>query len=96
MTAVKPDDARRRALVLRLCRIEGQVRGISRMIEDDAYCIEILTQVTAASHALRNVALLVLQDHMSTCVEDAVETGGEARHMKLQEASDAIARLMRS
>lgn len=66
------------------------------MVEGDAYCIDILTQVTATSHALRTVALLILDNHLSTCVEDAIETGGEVQQMKLQEVSDAIARLMRS
>ncbi|MCW2544294.1 MAG: transcriptional regulator [Frankiales bacterium] len=77
----------------RLRRIEGQVRGISRMVDEDQYCIDILTQVSAATKALQSVALGLLDDHMGSCVVNAV--GAEREH-KLREAADAIARLVRS
>jgi DNA-binding FrmR family transcriptional regulator len=77
----------------RLRRIEGQVRGISRMVEEDQYCIDVLTQVSAATKALQSVALGLLEEHMGSCVVNAV--GADQDH-KLKEASDAIARLVRS
>ncbi|BBZ49991.1 metal-sensitive transcriptional regulator [Mycobacterium heidelbergense] len=84
----------------RLRRIEGQVRGIARMIEEDKYCIDVLTQISAANSALRSVALNLLDEHLSHCVTRAVaEGGGDASgtaHDKLAEASAAIARLVRS
>ncbi len=83
-------------LLNRLSRIEGQVRGIARMVEKDTYCIDVLTQVSAASRALQSVALVLLEDHMSHCVVDAARTGGPEQDAKLKEASAAIARLVRS
>lgn len=80
----------------RLRRIEGQVRGLQRMVEGDEYCIDILTQVAAASKALQAVALGLLTDHMSHCVAEAVAAGGDEVDAKVQEASAAIARLVRS
>jgi DNA-binding FrmR family transcriptional regulator len=80
----------------RLRRIEGQVRGIARMVDDDAYCIDVLTQVSAATKALQAVALGLLDDHLGHCVRAAVETGGEDAEAKLREATEAIARLVRS
>ena len=80
----------------RLRRIEGQVRGIARMVEDDKYCIDILTQVSAATKALQSVALGLLEDHLSHCVVDAARAGGPQQDAKLREASAAIARLVRS
>jgi DNA-binding FrmR family transcriptional regulator len=80
----------------RLRRIEGQVRGIARMVEEDKYCIDILTQVSAATKALQSVALGLLDDHMSHCVVDAARAGGAEQDQKLKEASEAIARLVRS
>jgi DNA-binding FrmR family transcriptional regulator len=80
----------------RLSRIEGQVRGISRMVEDDTYCIDILTQVSAVTRALENVALLLLDDHLDHCVRNAAASGGPEADEKLREASAAIARLVRS
>jgi DNA-binding FrmR family transcriptional regulator len=80
----------------RLRRIEGQVRGISKMVEQDKYCIDILTQVSAATKALQSVALGLLDEHMSHCVVDAARAGGTAQDTKLAEASAAIARLVRS
>ncbi len=83
-------------LLNRLSRIEGQVRGIARMIEQDKYCIDVLTQVSAASRALQCVALGLLDGHLSHCVVDAARVGGPEQEAKLKEASDAIARLVRS
>lgn len=80
----------------RLRRIEGQVRGLQRMVEDDTYCIDVLTQVSAATKALQSVALLLMQDHLGHCVADAIAEGGDAATAKITEASDAIARLVRS
>ena len=80
----------------RLRRIEGQVRGIARMVEEDKYCIDILTQVSAATKALQSVALGLLDDHMSHCLVDAARAGGAEQDQKLKEASEAIARLVRS
>jgi DNA-binding FrmR family transcriptional regulator len=80
----------------RLRRIEGQVRGIAKMVEDDKYCIDVLTQVSAATKALQSVALGLLDEHMSHCVVDAARAGGAEQEIKLREASDAIARLVRS
>lgn len=80
----------------RLRRIEGQVRGIARMIEDDKYCIDVLTQVSAVNSALRSVALNLLDEHLNHCVTRAVAEGGDEADNKLAEASAAIARLVRS
>ena len=80
----------------RLRRIEGQVRGLQRMVEEDTYCIDILTQVSAATKALETVALSLLDDHLRHCVSDAVRVGGDEAETKLTEASTAIARLVRS
>lgn len=80
----------------RLRRIEGQVRGISKMVEEDKYCIDILTQVSAATKALQSVALGLLDEHMGSCVVNAARAGGAEQEQKLKEASDAIARLVRS
>ena len=80
----------------RLRRIEGQVRGLQRMVQDDKYCIDILTQVSAATKALQSVALGLLEDHLAHCVTEAVAEGGQAADEKVREASDAIARLVRS
>lgn len=80
----------------RLKRIEGQIRGIERMVSEDAYCIDILTQVSAATKALESVALKLLDEHLGHCVTHAIQAGGEEADAKLKEASDAIARLVRS
>jgi DNA-binding FrmR family transcriptional regulator len=80
----------------RLRRVEGQIRGIAKMVEDDKYCIDVLTQVSAATKALQAVALALLDDHMAHCVVDAARTGGTEQDVKLREASEAIARLVRS
>jgi DNA-binding FrmR family transcriptional regulator len=80
----------------RLRRIEGQVRGLKKMVEDDKYCIDILTQVSAATKALQSVALGLLDDHLAHCVTEAAAEGGEVAAAKVREASDAIARLVKS
>jgi CsoR family transcriptional regulator, copper-sensing transcriptional repressor len=80
----------------RLRRIEGQVRGIARMVDEDQYCIDVLTQVSAATKALQSVALGLLEQHLATCVVDAARTGGGEADAKVKEAADAIARLVRS
>jgi CsoR family transcriptional regulator, copper-sensing transcriptional repressor len=80
----------------RLRRIEGQVRGLQRMVADDKYCIDILTQVSAVTRALQAVALGLLDEHMGHCVAQAAAEGGETAAGKIREASDAIARLVRS
>ena len=80
----------------RLKRIEGQVRGVHRMIDEDVYCIDVLTQISALKSALENVALALLDDHLSHCVVDAARTGGAEADAKLAEASAAIARLVKS
>jgi DNA-binding FrmR family transcriptional regulator len=80
----------------RLRRIEGQVRGLQRMVEDDKYCIDVLTQVSAVTRALQSVALGLMEDHLGHCVAQAVAEGGDVAAAKVQEASDAIARLVRS
>ncbi|MGN8049054.1 metal-sensitive transcriptional regulator [Curtobacterium sp. 22159] len=83
-------------LLKRLRRAEGQVRGIARMVEDETYCIDVLTQISAANRALERVALSLLEDHLSHCVAEAVAVGGDAADAKVREASEAIARLVRS
>jgi DNA-binding FrmR family transcriptional regulator len=80
----------------RLRRIEGQARGLQRMVEEEQYCIDILTQVSAMTKALQSVALALLDEHMGHCVVDAAKAGGPEADIKLKEASDAIARLVRS
>ena len=80
----------------RLRRIEGQVRGVAKMIEDDKYCIDILTQISAVNSALQSVALGLLDEHLGHCVSQAVAEGGDQADANLAEASAAIARLVRS
>ncbi|GAA2094327.1 metal-sensitive transcriptional regulator [Microlunatus panaciterrae] len=80
----------------RLRRIEGQARGLQKMVEEEKYCIDILTQVSAMTKALQSVALGLLDEHLNHCVVGAVEAGGEEADEKLKEASQAIARLVRS
>ncbi|QYN34253.1 metal-sensitive transcriptional regulator [Pseudonocardia sp. DSM 110487] len=84
------------AYLKRLRRIEGQVRGIAKMVEDDKYCIDVLTQVSAATKALEAVALGLLDEHLRHCVAQAAATGGEVAEQKVAEASAAIARLVKS
>jgi CsoR family transcriptional regulator, copper-sensing transcriptional repressor len=80
----------------RLRRIEGQIRGLQRMVEDDQYCIDVLTQVSAATRALQSFSLGLLDEHLSGCVAQAAASGGPEGDAKLREASEAIARLVRS
>ena len=80
----------------RLRRIEGQVRGVQKMVDTDTYCIDILTQVSAITKALQAVSLGLLEDHVSHCVVDAARESDEAAAEKIREASEAIARLVRS
>jgi CsoR family transcriptional regulator, copper-sensing transcriptional repressor len=80
----------------RLRRVEGQVRGLQRMVADDAYCIDVLTQVSAVTRALQAVALGLLEDHLGHCVAQAIEQGGPEAEAKVREAADAVARLVRS
>ncbi|WP_030454006.1 MULTISPECIES: metal-sensitive transcriptional regulator [Herbidospora] len=80
----------------RLRRIEGQVRGLQRMVEEDKYCIDVLTQVSAANRALQSFALALLEEHLAHCVAEATAKGGPEADAKIKEASDAIARLVRS
>ncbi len=84
------------AVLRRLKKVEGQVRGIHRMIEDDRYCIDVLQQITAATRALQGVALHLLDEHMTHCVVNAVKAGGVEKDAKLKEASAAIAQLVKS
>ncbi|MGV8897105.1 MAG: metal-sensitive transcriptional regulator [Rhodoglobus sp.] len=83
-------------LLKRLRRAEGQVRGIHRMVDEDTYCIDVLTQVSAATKALETVALALLEDHLAHCVAEAAREGGAVADEKIREASAAIGRLVRS
>ncbi len=85
------DDVQRR-----LRRIEGQVRGLERMVEEDAYCIDILTQVSAVTRALQAVAVQLLGDHLDHCVRNAIASGGPDADAKVREATEAVERLVRS
>jgi CsoR family transcriptional regulator, copper-sensing transcriptional repressor len=84
------------AVLGRLKRIEGQVRGLERMVEDERYCIDVLQQISAVTRALQGVALHLLDEHMEHCVAIAVKAGGRQKEAKLREASEAIARLVKS
>ena len=84
------------AVMSRLKKIEGQVRGLHKMVDDDRYCIDVLQQISAATRALQGVALHLLDDHLSHCVVTAVNAGGAEKDAKLREASEAIARLVKS
>ncbi len=84
------------AYLKRLRRIEGQVRGLQRMVDEDKYCIDILTQISAVTSALESVALGLLEQHLSHCVAQAIAEGGEVATAKIREASQAVARLVRS
>lgn len=83
-------------LLKRLRRAEGQVRGIQQMIEDDRYCIDVITQISAATKALQAVALELLGSHLGSCVRDAIDAGGPGAQQKIDEATEAVARLVRS
>src|SRR5690348_4848580 len=84
------------AYLKRLRRIEGQVRGLQRMVEEDVYCIDVLTQVSAVTRALQAVALGLLEDHLGACVTDAGRKGGDEGAESVREAAAAITRLVRS
>ena len=96
-TTTRPGyDARKGDFLRRLRRIEGQARGLQRMVDEDKYCIDILTQVSAATKALQSFSLELLEEHLEHCVVDAARKGGPEAQDKVREASDAIARLVRS
>jgi DNA-binding FrmR family transcriptional regulator len=84
------------AYLKRLRRIEGQVRGLQRMVDEDVYCIDVLTQVSAVTRALQSVALGLLEDHLGHCVAEAVAQGGPEGEQKVREAAEAVSRLVRS
>lgn len=84
------------AYLKRLRRIEGQIRGLQRMVENDEYCIDVLTQISAATKALQAVSLGLMDEHLKHCVAEALVDGGKDADEKIREASDAIARLVRS
>ena len=84
------------AVLKRLRRIEGQIRGLQRMVDEETYCIDVLTQISAATKALESVALELLDDHLTHCVREAMASGGPEADAKVAEASAAIARLVRS
>lgn len=88
--------ANQEALIRRLRRIEGQVRGLQRMVESETYCIDVLTQVSAATRALESVALELLDDHLHHCLVPDAESAPAPSRDKIAEASAAIARLVRS
>ena len=96
MSHTVPGYAEKRALLNRLRRVEGQIRGLQRMVDADTYCVDILTQVSAATNALETVALSLLDQHLRHCVTDAAHVSDAAAAEKLTEVSDAIARLVRS
>ncbi|MGF7119870.1 DNA-binding FrmR family transcriptional regulator [Rhodococcus sp. AG1013] len=96
MTSMNGYSPQQEDLLKRLRRIEGQVQGISRMIADDRYCIDVLTQVSAATSALQSVSLKLLEAHLAGCVVEAAKKGGPEADAKVKEASDAIARLVKS
>jgi DNA-binding FrmR family transcriptional regulator len=94
--SVATNEVEAAALIARLHRVEGQVRGIARMVDQDAYCIDVITQVSAATRALQSVALALLDQHLRHCLAQAAQSGGDIHDAKVKEASDAIARLVRS
>lgn len=84
------------AVLKRLRRVEGQVRGLQRMVDEDQYCIDVLTQISAATSALRAVAVELLEDHLGHCVTHAIEAGGPDAQEKVREAAAAVERLVKS
>ena len=86
---------RRDELLTRLRRIEGQIRGLQRMIEQDRYCIDVLTQVSSATRALQGVATTMLDDHVRHCVRDAIDEGPTTADERIDEALDVIHRLIK-
>ncbi|CAL9673359.1 Copper-sensing transcriptional repressor RicR [Streptomyces sp. enrichment culture] len=89
-------DARRDDVLKRLRRVEGQVRGLRRLVEQDTYCIDVLTQVSATTKALQSFALTMMDDHLHSCVADAIAQGGDQAQDKIAEASQIIARMVRA
>ena len=89
-------DSQKPAIQRRLARIEGQVRGIARMVDEDRYCIDVLDQIAAVTKALQGVAVGLLHDHLGHCVAHAVHEGGPQASEKVDEATAAVARLMRA
>lgn len=87
-------DMQKSDIAKRLARIEGQVRGVARMVDEDRYCIEILDQISAITKALQKVSLGLMHDHLGHCVVDAVHAGGPQAQEKVDEATSAIARLI--
>lgn len=87
---------RKDAHLARLRRLEGQVRGLQRMIEEDTYCIDVLTQISAITKGLQAVGLGLLNEHLGHCVVDAARESDEAARVKVDEATDAVARLLRT
>ncbi|WP_405977914.1 metal-sensitive transcriptional regulator [Streptomyces sp. NBC_00158] len=83
-------------VIRRLRRIEGQVRGVQRMVAEDVYCIDVLTQVSAINAALQSCAVTLLDEHLACCVTEAVARGGDEAKAKVGEATKAIARLIRT
>jgi CsoR family transcriptional regulator, copper-sensing transcriptional repressor len=102
MDSGDPSDATRgyvadkQALLRRLSRIEGQVRGIHAMVDDEAYCVDVITQLSAVTRALEGVALKLLEDHAHHCVRGAVERGGSEADEKLDEVLAAVQRFART
>jgi CsoR family transcriptional regulator, copper-sensing transcriptional repressor len=95
-TAVAGYEMQKEQILKRLARIEGQVRGIARMVDEDRYCIDVLDQVSAITRALQQVSIGLVHDHLGHCVAEAVREGGPDVDAKLDEATAAIARLVRS
>ena len=87
---------RKDAVQARLRRIEGQVRGVQRMVDEDSYCIDVLTQISAVTSALQSVAVGLLDEHLHHCVTDAVASGAPDAAEKVTEATRAIERLVKS
>jgi len=94
--AVRGYTPKKDAVSKRLRRIEGQVRGLQRMVQEDKYCIDVLTQISATTKALQSVALELLEDHLGHCVAHAISSGGPEAAEKVREASAAIERLVKS
>ena len=95
-TATRGYTAQKDRHLKRLRRIEGQIRGLQRMVDEDQYCIDVLTQVSAATRALQSFSLELLEEHLAHCVVAAAREGDSAADAKVREASEAIARLVRS
>lgn len=95
MHGYNADDENKTRYLARLKRIEGQARGVHRMIEEDQYCIDIITQISAVTSALENVSLALLHDHIEHCVAGAAAVDGTLSQEKLDEAMTAIRKLVK-